>query len=79
MAIRPRPADEYATVDFIASMAASSSAGHVYDREYGLFLSDHGRNVAHALTLAQDELALRQDIYGYDAFAWALHANGARR
>ena len=68
--------DQYATVDFIASMTASSGAGHVYDREYSLFLSDHGRDVAQALTLAQDELALRQDIYGYDAYAWALHANG---
>ena len=68
--------DQFATVDFIASMTASSGAGHVYDREYGLFLSDHGRDVAQALTLAQDELAVRQDIYGYDAYAWALHANG---
>ena len=68
--------DQYATVDFIASMTASSGAGHVYDREYGLFLSDHDRNVSQALTLATDELALRKDIYGYDAYAWALHANG---
>ena len=68
--------DQYATVDFIASMTASSGAGHVYDREYGLFLSDHDRNVAQALTLATDELNIRQDIYGYDAYAWALHANG---
>jgi hypothetical protein len=68
--------DQYATVDFIASMTSSSGAGHVYDREYSLFLSDHDRNVAQALTLASDELALRQDIYGYDAYAWALHANG---
>jgi tetratricopeptide (TPR) repeat protein len=68
--------DQYATVDFIASMTASSGAGHVYDREYGLFLSDHDRNTSQALTLATDELAQRQDIYGYDAYAWALHANG---
>jgi tetratricopeptide (TPR) repeat protein len=68
--------DQYATVDFIASMTASSGATHVYDREYGLFLSDHDRNVAQALMLAQDELAVRKDIYGYDAYAWALHANG---
>jgi tetratricopeptide (TPR) repeat protein len=68
--------DQYATVDFIASMTASSGAGHVYDREYGLFLSDHDRNVSQALTLATDELAVRKDVYGYDAYAWALHANG---
>lgn len=68
--------EQYATVDFIAGMTTTSGAGHVYDREYGLFLSDHGRNVAHALDLAQNEIAIRQDIYGYDALAWALHANG---
>jgi tetratricopeptide (TPR) repeat protein len=71
-----RAAQQYDTVDFIASMTASSGAAHVYDREYGLFLSDHGRDVARALTLASDELAVRKDIYGYDAYAWALHANG---
>ena len=47
-----KASDQYATVDFIASMTASSGAGHVYDREYGLFLSDHDRNPAQALTLA---------------------------
>jgi tetratricopeptide (TPR) repeat protein len=67
--------DQYATVDFIASMT-SSAGGRVYDREYGLYLSDHGTNVAHALELAQAEFAERKDVYGYDALAWALHANG---
>ena len=55
-----KAADQYATVDFIASMTALVRRGHVYDREYGLFLSDHGRDVAQALTLAQDELAHAQ-------------------
>ena len=70
-----KAADQYATVDFIAQMAASS-AGAVYDREYGLYLSDHGQDVAHALDLAQTESSVRHDAYGYDALAWALHANG---
>jgi tetratricopeptide (TPR) repeat protein len=71
-----KAADQYATVDFIASMTESSGAGSVYDRAYSVFLSDHGRDIAKALTLASDELLQRKDIYGYDAYAWALHANG---
>lgn len=67
--------DEYATVDFIASMAAQS-AGAVYDREYALYLADHGTNVGRALELAQAEAAVRRDVYAYDTLAWALHANG---
>ena len=29
-----------------------------------------------ALDLAQQELAVRKDIYGYDVLAWALYKNG---
>jgi tetratricopeptide (TPR) repeat protein len=68
-------ADQYATVDFIASMTATD-AGAVYDREYALFLADHNRDVAHALQLAEAEAAIRHDVYAYDTLAWALHANG---
>lgn len=67
--------DQYATVDFIANLAASSGA-RVYDREYALYLADHVTNVDQALLLAQAEIEQRQDVYGYDALAWALHANG---
>jgi tetratricopeptide (TPR) repeat protein len=70
-----KAADQYATVDFIAGLA-STTAGPVYDREYATFLVDHGRDAAHALSLAQAEIEQRQDIYGYDVLAWALHANG---
>ena len=70
-----KAADQYATVDFIADIAAQS-AGAVYDREYALYLADHGLNVARALELAQAELAARHDVYAYDTLAWALHANG---
>ena len=71
-----KAADQYATVDFIAQMTEQSGGGKVYDREYGLFLSEHNRNVARALEIAQSEIQYRQDVYGYDALAMALHANG---
>lgn len=70
-----KAADQYATVEFIASMA-SESAGAVYDREYSVYLSDHGIQAEHALSLAQAESAVRHDAYGHDALAWALYANG---
>ena len=57
-----KAADQYATVDFIADMAARS-AGAVYDREYSLYLADHGTNVGRALELAQAEAAVRHDVY----------------
>jgi len=68
--------NEYATVDFIAQVTEQSGAGKVYDREYGLYLSEHGTNVTRALDIAQSEIQYRQDEYGYDALAMALHANG---
>ncbi len=67
-------ADQYATVDFIAQTTASS--GPVFDREYAFFLADHGRDLEHALALAQSEITEREDVHGWDALAWALHANG---
>ena len=54
---------------------AGEAAG-VYDRTLSLYLSSTGEDPARALRLAQAELVARKDIYGYDALAWALLANG---
>jgi tetratricopeptide (TPR) repeat protein len=73
---RTAEADEqYATVEFIHGLAAADGS-RVYDREYALFLADHGRDVAQALELAQAESEVRHDVYGFDTIAWTLHANG---
>ncbi len=66
---------QYDTVEFIAGLSAVGS-DQVYDREYALFLSDHGRDAGTAVDLAAAELEQRQDVYGYDTLAWALHAAG---
>lgn len=66
--------EQYETVEFIASMA--TDGGRVYDREYALFLADHGRDTATSLRLAQAEIEQRQDVFAYDTLAWALHAVG---
>ena len=66
--------EQYATVLAIARI--QGEGGLVYNRQLALFLVDHDRDVAEALTLAELELDERKDAYGYDAYAWALLANG---
>lgn len=65
---------QYATVEAIAQLAALNR--QVYNRQLVLFSVNHDRNVAEALRLAEQELTVRKDVYGYDAEAWALLANG---
>ena len=66
---------QYATVLAIAKLQGAGG-GLIYNRQLVLFDINHGRDVATALTLAEQELAVRKDVYGYDADAWALLANG---
>jgi tetratricopeptide (TPR) repeat protein len=41
-----------------------------------MFEANHNRKLDESLKLASTELAVRKDIYGYDAEAWALYKNG---
>ena len=68
-------ADEYAH----AMEIAVSKQATAYHREWSLFLLNHGRRVREVLAKTREELETRQDIYGYDAYAWALHASGRDR
>jgi tetratricopeptide (TPR) repeat protein len=65
---------QYATVEAIAHLAALNE--QVFNRQLVLFSVNHDRDLAQALVLAQQELTVRKDAYGYDAVAWALLANG---
>jgi tetratricopeptide (TPR) repeat protein len=65
---------QYDTVEFIGQLAEINQV--VYNRQLALFYANHDLNVAKALELAQNEIATRKDIYGYDALAWALYKNG---
>ena len=65
---------QYDTVEVIAKLAAFNR--QLYNRELVLFYADHNVRIDEALMLARKELEVRQDIYGYDALAWALHKNG---
>ncbi len=68
---------QYDTVRAIATLAAVNR--QVYNRELALFDANHGVEPAEALRLAAAELETRKDVYGWDAYAWALHANGRDR
>ncbi|MEW6225108.1 MAG: tetratricopeptide repeat protein [Chloroflexota bacterium] len=63
-----------ATVEAIAGLAGDAS--RVYDRGLSLYLSDHGLDPDRAVRLAAAELEVRRDLYGFDAFAWALFNAG---
>jgi len=65
---------QYDTVVAIAQL--QGSGGLVFNRQLVLFDVNHDRDVANALELADKELVARHDVYGYDARAWALLANG---
>ncbi len=72
---QPALADQqYATVRAIAQLQALQA--QVYNRQLVMFDINHGENLPAALTLSTNELAVRQDIYGWDTQAWALFANG---
>jgi tetratricopeptide (TPR) repeat protein len=46
-----------------------------YDRELSLYYANHDQKLPLALELAKKDFATRQDIYAYDALAWALYKN----
>ena len=64
---------QYDTVELIAKLATINE--QVYNRALVLFYADHDIKLVEALDLAAAESAVRNDIYGYDALAWALYKN----
>jgi tetratricopeptide (TPR) repeat protein len=69
-----RAMKDYALVEAEAKLAGE--AANVYDRTLVLYLANHGLEADRAVSLATAELAIRKDVYGYDASAWALLAAG---
>lgn len=57
-----------------AELAKSGAASDA--RTFAVFLSTRRENAARALRLATEELKTRQDVFTYDALAWAQLANG---
>jgi tetratricopeptide (TPR) repeat protein len=69
-----RALDDYATVEAIARLAGEAAS--VYDRTLVYYLANHGLDPDRAVRLASSELEVRKDVYGYDAYAWALLGAG---
>ena len=65
---------QYDTVKLIGTLAEINE--QVFNRQLVLFLADHDLGLARALASARAELQARKDVYGYDAYAWALYKNG---
>lgn len=63
-----------ATVAAIARLSGEETG--VYDRVLALYLANHGRDAQRAVKLTEAELTFRKDVYGYDAYAWALLVAG---
>lgn len=53
----------------------SLANGEKANRNLAMAYLDHRWHLDRALELAQAELAMRKDVYTYDALAWALHQN----
>ena len=65
---------QYGLVETIGYLSTLNKV--LYNRELAYFYADHDMKITEALDLAQQELAVRKDIYGYDVLAWALYKNG---
>lgn len=65
---------EYRLIEAAGRLAQAQGAA--YDRQRALFLADHDRNLAEALTLARRELESRHDFAAYDTLAWVCFKHG---
>ncbi|MBV8818625.1 MAG: hypothetical protein JO022_09735, partial [Acidobacteriaceae bacterium] len=65
---------QLANVDAIDALGKAN--GEKANRNLALIYADHDYRLDRALELATAELEFRQDIYTYDALAWALYKNG---
>jgi len=65
---------QYALVEYIGRVAQAT--GTTYGRQLALFYADHDRRLDEALRLAEQEAAVRDDIYTDDTLAWACYKNG---
>ncbi|MGH9281160.1 MAG: tetratricopeptide repeat protein [Acidimicrobiales bacterium] len=75
---KPGRADaEYGTVEVIGRLGQLNQ--QVYNRVLALFYADHDTKLDEAVRLSEGELQVRKDVFGYDAYAWALYKNARPR
>ena len=65
---------QYKLVEYIGLLGHINQVLH--NRDLAVFYADHDMKLNEALDLARKELEVRQDVYTWDALAWALYKNG---
>ena len=60
----------------VRAVAAVGAARGLADRQWALYLANHGEDPALAVEVAAADLDRRTDVYAHDAYAWALYAAG---
>jgi tetratricopeptide (TPR) repeat protein len=65
----PDAEKQYALVEQIGKLSVANGA--LYNRQLALFYADHDLKAEDAYTNATKEYAVRRDVYGADAVAWA--------
>lgn len=65
---------QYQLVEYIGLLGHINQVLH--NRDLALFYADHDRKLPESLALAHKEFEVRQDVYTWDALAWALYKNG---
>ena len=71
-----RPDEAETRYDQVRGIAAIERDAGIFSRSIVLFLADHGEHADEAVAMAEAELAVRTDVHGWDAYAWALYAAG---
>jgi tetratricopeptide (TPR) repeat protein len=65
---------QYQLVEYIGLLGHINQVLH--NRDLAVFYADHNIKLSESLNLARKELEVRQDVYTWDALAWALYKNG---
>jgi tetratricopeptide (TPR) repeat protein len=65
---------QYQLVEYIGLLGHINQVLH--NRDLAVFYADHDIKLPESLDLARKELEVRQDVYTWDALAWALYKNG---
>jgi tetratricopeptide (TPR) repeat protein len=60
--------------DLIATIEAAS--GQKANRQLGLIYANHQRRMTEALEVVEADLAVRKDVYTWDAYSWVLFRSG---
>ncbi len=65
---------QYELIEYIALLEEKN--GQIHNRQLAMYYADHNLKREKAVELAHNELKIRKDIYGYDAYAWCLFKAG---